>query len=79
MIESPISDRFQNDFANVFGVNAGHFSHGVEKPKRADIPQHQINRSNARSMGRATYQHTKQCRCGSFTRGTWSNKCVGCE
>ena len=78
MIDSPFQDRFSTDFNSVFGVERGHFSFGESKD-RADIPQHQKNRSNARSMGRATYQHTKPCDCGSFTRGTWSNKCVGCN
>lgn len=78
MIDSLFQDRFSTDFNSVFGVERGHFSFGESKD-RADIPQHQKNRSNARSMGRTTYMHTKQCaQCRSLERDTWSNKCKGC-
>ena len=53
-----------------FGVNAGHFSFGNVPSVRADIPSNQINRSNARSMGRRTYLHSKTCQCGSNYRNT---------
>lgn len=62
-----------------FGVKAGHFSFGNVPDVRADIPQNQVNRSNARSMGRRTYQHSKTCNCGSNYRNTWTNKCAGCN
>ena len=78
MIDSLFQDRFSTDFNSVFGVERGHFSFGQSKD-RTDIPQHQKNRSNARSMGRTTYMHTKQCKgCGGLVRKVKNNECVGC-
>ena len=61
-----------------FGVSAGHFSFGNIPSVRADIPRNQVRRSNARSMGRKSYLHSKTCQCGSNYRNTWTNKCVEC-
>ncbi len=48
-------------------------------PQRADIPQHQKNRSRARSKGQRYYEHTSPCKkCGSLVRNTQNNKCKGC-
>jgi hypothetical protein len=48
-------------------------------PQRDDIPQHQKNRSRARSVGQRYYEHTSPCKkCGTFTRFTQNNKCKEC-
>ena len=56
------------------------FVYGFKRPlDRQDIPQHQKNRSNARSTGRKYYEHTKPCKqCGSLIRNTFTNKCKEC-
>jgi hypothetical protein len=80
MIDTLINDRFSTDFDCMFGVPATRFKLDGDREPPKDIPPHQINRTNAHSVGRATYQHTTPCKsCGSLTRGTWSNKCKGCE
>ena len=88
MTESLILDNFNRDFNLVFGTEKrSHFKLDGDKPPRPDIPQWQINRTNARSVGRRTFMHTTPCRvCGSLERlthrvyaGTKMNKCAGCE
>ena len=87
MTESPILDRFNTDFERMFGYTPTSFKLDGDKPPRPDIPQWQINRTNARSVGRRTFMHTTPCRvCGSLERlthrvyaGTKINKCAGCE
>ena len=87
MIESPIADRFSSDFNRMFGSMPLAFKLDGDKEPRPDIPKWQINRTNARSAGRKTFQHTAPCRsCGGFIRlthrvyaGTKINKCAGCN
>ena len=86
MTESPILDRF-TAFDRVRGNEPLPFKLDGDREPRPDIPQWQINRTNARSAGRKTFQHTAPCRsCGGFIRlthrvyvGTKINKCAGCE
>lgn len=86
MIESPILDRF-TAFDRVRGNEPLPFKLDGDCEPRADIPQWQINRTNARSAGRKTFLHTKPCRvCGSLERlthrvyaGTKINKCFVCS
>lgn len=86
MIESPISDRFNADLNRIFGATPTSFKLPGDRPPRPDIPQWQIDRTNARSVGRRTFMHTKPCRsCGSLERlthkfyaGTKINKCMTC-
>mgnify|MGYP007009152313 CR=1 FL=1 len=87
MIESPILDRFNADLNRIFGATPTSFKLPGDREPRADIPQWQINRTNARSVGRRTFMHTTPCRvCGSLERlthrvyiGTKINKCAGCD
>ena len=86
MTKSPILDRF-TAFDRVRGNEPLPFKLAGDREPRADIPQWQINRTNARSAGRKTFQYTTPCRsCGGFIRlthkvytGTKINKCAGCE
>lgn len=74
-----IQDRFNADFERMFGYVPTSFKLDYDKPPRADIPQWQINRSNARSVGRKTFMHTKPCsKCGGLERVVRTNKCKGC-
>ena len=82
-----IQDRFNSDFERMFGYVPTSFKLDGDKSPRSDIPQWQINRTNARSVGRRTFMHTTPCRvCGGLLRlthrvyaGTKINKCAGCE
>ena len=82
-----IRDRFNADFERMFGYEPKSFKLPGDREPRPDIPQWQINRTNARSVGRRTFMHTTPCRvCGSLERlthrvyaGTKINKCAGCE
>ena len=82
-----IQDRFNADFERMFGYEPKSFKLPGDREPRPDIPQWQINRTNARSVGRKTFMHTTPCRvCGSLERlthqvyaGTKINKCAGCE
>jgi len=73
-------DRFNADFDRIFGGKTLPFKLDGDREPPAHIPKWRINRSNARSIGRKTYMHTKPCSvCGGLERGTWTNKCKGCE
>ena len=86
MTESPILDRF-TAFDRVRGSEPLPFKLDGDREPRPDIPQWQINRTNARSAGRKTFTHTNPCRsCGGLLRlthkvyaGAKINKCAGCE
>ena len=86
MIEPLIIDRF-TAFDHVRGNEPLPFKLDGDREPRADIPQWQINRTNARSVGRRTFMHTTPCRvCGSLERlthkvyaGTKINKCFVCS
>lgn len=70
MTESPILDRF-TAFDRVRGHEPLPFKLAGDREPRPDIPQWQINRTNARSAGRKTFMHTNPCRsCGSLLRLT---------
>ena len=43
-----------------------------------NVPKWRISRSNARSMGKASFTHTKACKCGSFERRVYDNTCYPC-
>jgi hypothetical protein len=49
-----------------------------DKDPRKDVPIWRINRTNARSMGKRFYEHTKPCKCGSFLRRVYNNECFDC-
>ena len=68
-----------NNSSQIVPVSRGfRYSHKLPAD-RADIPQHQKNRSHARSFGRQYYQHTDACKkCGSLVRNTKTNKCKEC-
>lgn len=87
MNESLILDNFNRDFNLVFGTGTrSHFKLDGDRQPPKHIPQWQINRSNARSIGQKTFLHTAPCRsCGGYVRlthkcyeGTKINKCAGC-
>ena len=61
MIEPLIIDRF-TAFDRVRGNEPLPFKLDGDREPRPDIPQWQINRTNARSAGRKTFMHTKPCR-----------------
>ena len=63
-------DRF--GYANIpFKLNG-------DRLPRADVPKWKIARSIARSMGKASFTHTKACRCGSFEKRVYDLKCMPC-
>lgn len=70
-----INDGFMNP--DRFGFASIPFKLSDREP-RSDIPQWRIARANARSMGKRTFTHTKQCKCGSFERRVYDNKCFPC-
>ena len=49
-----------------------------DKEPRHDVPKWRISRSNARSMGKASFTHTKACKCGSFEKRVYDLKCMPC-
>lgn len=72
-----INDRFMNPaaFGHIRNIPF-HIDSNREPPKH--IPKWRIARSNARSIGKATYQHTKPCKCGSSERRVYNNECYPC-
>ena len=66
MTESPILDRF-TAFDRVRGHEPLPFKLDGDREPRPDIPQWQINRTNARSAGRKTFTHTNPCRSWRLT------------
>jgi hypothetical protein len=72
-----LNDSFMNPAR--FGYAVVPFKLDGEREARCDIPQWRINRSNARSMGKRTYMHTKPCKaCDSLERRVWNNECFQC-
>ena len=47
-----------------------------DKEPRSDVPLWRIARSSARSMGKASFTHTKACKCGSFEKRVYDLKCM---
>lgn len=71
-----INDSFMNP--DRFGFASIPFKLSDCEP-RSDIPQWRIARTNARSMGKRTFMHTKSCKaCGSFERRVYNNECFNC-
>ena len=71
-----INDRFMNP--NVHGYAVIPFKLDGDRLPREDIKPWRIARSNARSMGRKTFTHTKPCKCGSTERRVYDNTCYPC-
>lgn len=71
-----INDRFMNP--NVHGYSVMPFKLDGDRLPREDIEPWRIARSNARSMGRKTFTHTKPCKCGSTERRVYDNTCYPC-
>lgn len=72
-----INDRFMNPNAHGYAVMP--FKLDGDRLPRADIPSWRIAQTNARSMGKATFTHTKKCKCGSFERRVYDNTCYPCH
>ena len=70
-----INDGFMNP--DRFGYAVIPFKLNDKEP-RHDVPKWRIARSNARPMGKASFTHTKACRCGSFEKRVYDLKCVPC-
>lgn len=75
-MNTTINDSFMNP--NRFGFATIPFKLDGNREPRPDVPLWRIARSNARSMGLRTFQHTKQCKCGSRERRVYDNKCYPC-
>ena len=77
-MNTSIRDKFQDlgRFGNApvpFTLTANHI-------QRADIPKWRIARSNARSMGKPTFTHTKPCaRCGGLEMRVYNVACAECH
>ena len=71
-----INDGFMNP--DHFGYPVIPFKLDGDKTPRSDVPLWRIRRSNARSMGKASFTHTKACRCGSFEKRVYDLKCMPC-
>lgn len=76
LMQTSINDSFMNP--DRFGFASIPFKLKGDREPRADVPKWRIARSNARSMGLSTYQHTKPCHCGSNERRVYDNKCYPC-
>lgn len=64
---------------NVHGYSVMPFKLDGDRLPRADISEWRIARSNARSMGSASFTHTKPCKsCGSFEKRVYDLKCMPC-
>ena len=72
-----INDRFMNP--NVHGYLVVPFKLDGDKEPPPHIPLWRIARSNARSMGKASFTHTKPCKyCGSLEKRVYDLKCMPC-
>lgn len=71
-----INDGFMNP--DRFGYTAIPFKLDGDRLPREDIKLWRIRRSDARSMGKATFEHTKRCECGSVQRRVHDNTCYPC-
>ena len=70
-----INDSFMNP--DRFGYAVIPFKLNDKEP-RHDAPLWRIARSNARSMGKASFTYTTACKCGSFETRVYDLKCVPC-
>lgn len=76
-MQTVINDGFMNP--DRFGYAAIPFKINGEIEPKAGVPLWRIRRSNARSMGKRTFMHTKACKaCGSFERRVYNNECFNC-
>lgn len=76
-MNTTINDSFMNP--DRFRYTSMPFKLDGERLPRPDVPQWRINRTNARSMGKPTFQHTKPCKCcGSLERRVYNNECFDC-
>lgn len=72
-----IKDSFMNP--DRFGFASIPFKLDGDKEPPAHIPLWRIARSNARSMGKASFTHTKPCKyCGSLEKRVYDLKCMPC-
>lgn len=72
-----INDSFMNP--DRLGYAAIPFKLDGNREPREDIPQLRIARTNARSMGKVSYLHTKPSKCcGSLVRRVYDNTCYDC-
>ncbi len=75
-MQHTINDSFMNP--DRFGYPVIPFKLGDREPRK-DIEKWRINRSRARSMGKATYLHTKPSKCcKSLVRRVYDNSCFEC-
>lgn len=70
-----INDGFMNP--DRFGYAVVPFKISDTEPKKG-VPLWRIRRTNARSMGKRTFMHTKACKCGAFERRVYNNECFAC-
>lgn len=72
-----INDSFMNP--DRFGFAVVPFKLDGNREPPADVPLWRIRRSNARSMGKASFTHTKPCKsCGSLEKRVYDLKCMPC-
>lgn len=75
-MQTVINDGFMNP--DRFGYAVIPFQISDKEPRK-DISKNVISRSNARSMGKAMYVHTKSCKaCDSNLRRVYNNSCYDC-
>lgn len=76
-MQHTINDYFMNP--DRFGYAVVPFKLDGNREPRSDAPLWRIARTNARSMGKATYLHTKSCKaCLSLIRRVYNNECFDC-
>lgn len=71
-----INDSFMNPDRFGYAVMPFKLNGDREPPKH--IAKWRIARTNARSMGKRMYEHTKPCKCGSLLRRVYNNECFDC-
>ena len=72
-----INDSFMNP--DRFGHAVIPFKLAGDREPRKDIEKWRIARSNARSIGKSTYLHTKPSKCcKSLVRRVYDNSCFKC-
>ena len=76
-MNTSINDSFMNP--DRFGFSVAPFKLDGNREPRSDISLWRIARSNARSMGKKTYLHTKPSKCcQSLVRRVYDNSCFEC-